>query len=526
MIKLAESSYRWAIKHLLKENDTDLFPRPFEITIIQEMEDELIKELADLDLTNYQWNAARRFLIPKDNLSYRNATQLHPIDSIVLAAILYEYGNLIENNRLPDNIVFSYRFKPLSDGTMYANKTAWNNFWEACRDKISTLDEEEGKYELDSCYEYVVTCDISDFYNQIYLHTIENQLRDCGFPNQVQKRIAELIKVLNLSTSRGIPIGPHSSHILAEMSLIPVDNNLSLRGIPFLRYVDDMVFFCKNEKEARIRILQIADILDKEQRLALQRQKTREFKVREFFKYTRKMLGDEPVYEAENEIVEIIRKYTGGNAYTKIVLSAIDNKDLRRISKGKVVDLLQEYLDAENFEKLRWLYRRLSQIGIPHAVEFSIENFQNLIPALNDICLYINSCAENFQSDWKNIGGKILELLDDEIVNNNPFYQISLLNLFVYNNRLNHIGILIDKFKSANEDVKRKILLSSINYKNAAWINQLKEDQVRFSEWTRRAYIIATKSLPPEQKKFLHGNIRETLNQNQILERLLLQWAK
>ncbi|HUC81915.1 MAG TPA: RNA-directed DNA polymerase [Flavisolibacter sp.] len=524
-MQLQEASYRWSIKHLLKESDTDLFPRPPELTVIKESEEELIKELVAIDIRSYQWNAARRFLVPKDNVSYRNATQLHQIDSIVLGALLYEFGQLIEGKRLPEDIVFSYRFKPLSDGTMYANQSAWENYWIACRNKVASQDDDEN-YFVDGSFGYVVTCDISDFYNQIYLHTIENQLVACGIPNQIQKRITELIKGLNMSTSRGIPIGPHACHLLAELSLIPVDQNLSFQGITFLRYVDDFAFFCKDEKEARKRILQLAEILDKEQRLTLQRQKTRIFTAEEFLQFASRQLLDDPYYEAEHEIIDTIREYTGGNAYTKIKMSEIDNEDLAILSEDNVVKLLNEYLDAQNYEKLRWIYRRLSQVGIPHAIDFSIDNFQKLIPALNDMCLYINSCAENYQSDWKEIGGYIIMLLEDEIVKSNPFYQISLLNLFAYNKALNHIDQLIEIFRNGDEDIKRKVLLASIHYPNAPWINQLKEEQKRFSEWTLRAYLIATKSLPTDQKKFLHGNIRETLGKNQILEALILKWAK
>jgi len=525
--KLNIDSYKWSIKHLIKESDTDLFPRPYELTIIQELEQQLLEELENIDVASYRWHEARRFLVPKDNLSYRNATQLHPIDSIVLGAILYEYGSLIESKRQNEDVVFSYRFKPSNDGSMYSNKTAWNDFWQACQRKVSYFDEDDGELVLDDEYEYVVMCDISDFYNQIYLHTIENQLIECGFPNAIQKRISELLKLLNKNNSRGIPIGPHSSHLIAEMSLIPIDNTLNLHEIDYLRYVDDIVFFCRSEKEARKRVLQIAEILDKDQRLTLQRQKTKKMRAGKFFEHTREMLIDEPIYQTENKILDIIKQYTGGNSYTRVSLSIIKDEHLKILNASNIVKLLEDYLTDENFEKLRWIYRRLSQIGIPHAVDFSIENFQRLIPALNDICLYINSCAENYSSDWKSVGGEILDLLEDELVEDNPFYQISLLNLFIHNKELNHFGYLAKIFKNGNEDVKRKILLASINYKSSySWINQLKEETGRFSEWTLRAYLIATKSMPSDHKKFLHGSIRESLSKTDIMENLILKWAK
>ncbi len=533
-MKLNEVSYKWAIDHLFKESDTDLFPRPFELTIINDLKTELIKELVEIDLTNYAWHVARRFLIPKDDIAYRNATQLHPIDSIVLAAIIYQFGHLIEQKRASSDIVFSYRFAPLRNGSLYSNKNAWNKFWKDCQEEISVArrvqedddDEPYMDYSLKSHYPFVVTCDISDFYNQIYLHTIENQLISCGIPNAVKNSLKSLLLNLNENSSRGIPIGPHSSHILAEMSLIPIDESLILQGIPFKRYVDDIVFFCKNEKEARIRVQQLAEILDKEQRMVLQRQKTKIYSDEEFLELTHKMLIEQPVYESEIEIIEIIRSYTGSDPYLKINLDTIDEDDLKKLSEENIVRLLNDYIKKKNYEKLRWLYRRLSQIGIPHAIDYSIENFEDIIPALNDVCLYINSCASNYTSDWKVIGEQILEMLEDEIIKANPFYQISLLNLFVYNKNLNHVNGLIKLFKNSNEDIRRKILLASIHYNSAGWIYQLKEEQARFSDWTKRAYIIATKSLPADQKRFLHNSIKQKLNKSDILERLILQWAK
>lgn len=36
-MKLQKESIEWAINHLFKENDTDLFPRPIELDIIQDI---------------------------------------------------------------------------------------------------------------------------------------------------------------------------------------------------------------------------------------------------------------------------------------------------------------------------------------------------------------------------------------------------------------------------------------------------------------------------------------------------------
>ncbi|WP_242928596.1 RNA-directed DNA polymerase [Pontibacter vulgaris] len=516
-MKLQEKSIQWAINHLFKESDNDLFPRPYELGIIKELEQDVVNLCKEIEIGNYRWKAARRFLIPKDNLSFRNATQLDLIDSIIFGGIIYEYGQLIEDKRrsTTENTVFSYRFKPLDDGTLYSNKNAWEKFWTSARDEAVD-------------YSHIVICDISDFYNQIYLHTIENQLGECGFPNQVIKSLKELIISITQRSSKGIPIGPHCSHLLAEMSLIPFDDNLSLRGIPFKRYVDDIILFCSSEKEARIALNQVAEILDKEQRLTLQRQKTKILASLEFVSLCKSNLLEEASNPAEEAIVDIIKSYSGGNAYTRIKLSEVSNSDLRTLSEHNIVDLLESYLEGSspNYEKIRWIYRRLSQIGLPHAIDFSIENFDKLIPALNDVCLYINSCAENYTSDWKVVGEQIFEMLEDDIIESNEFYKISLYNLFVYNKNLNHIASLLGVFNRVSENLKRKILFASMNYNSASWLRGLKEQYNRFDTWTKRAYLIAASMLPKEEREYFYKGLKVNLQKDDVLEEIIIKWSK
>lgn len=516
-MKLPEEAYRWAINHLFKESDTDLFPRPYELKIVHERADKIINKCKEIDIGSYKWKASRRFVVPKDNISYRVATQLDIMDSIMLGAIIYHYGNLIESNRIPeaDDTVFSYRFKPKPDGTLYSNQNAWNRFWESCK--------ETSKY-----YKYVVMCDISDFYNQIYHHTVENQLIACGFPNEILSSIVRLISDITQKNSRGIPVGPHAFHIIAEAALTPVDESLHVKGVPFKRYVDDFVLFCKTEKEARIRINQMAEILDKQQRLVMQNQKTHIYTKQEFADKCKQMLVEEPKLQIENELIQIINSYTSGDAYAKINISEIKDEDLRRMRQQDIIDLLNSHLKGEspNYEKIRWLYRRLAQIGLPTAIEYSVENFDALVPALNDVCLYINSCAQNYTSDWKKIGDYLIEILEDEIIESNDFYKISLLNLFVYNPKLNHFSTLIKMYKTSSPSVKREILLASMNYKSASWIRELKEQFNSFDSWQKRSYLVAAKNLPPEERTFFFKTVNEGMDDSNIIEKEIISWSK
>lgn len=93
-MKLSEASLEWALTHLQRENDTDLFPEPIEIEIVNQQRAEIVKLLKDVDLGAYSWHPSRRFMVPKGELSYRMITQLDPLDSIMLSAIIYSgYGS-------------------------------------------------------------------------------------------------------------------------------------------------------------------------------------------------------------------------------------------------------------------------------------------------------------------------------------------------------------------------------------------------------------------------------------------------
>src|SRR5688572_9102188 len=100
-----------------KHGDTDLFPKPVEMKVLGANLVAVVKEIAGLDLSKHQPVAPRRFIVPKDDLSYRAATQLDPLDSVILTALIKQCGAGIEARRIPsaNKIVFSYRFGPTAD---------------------------------------------------------------------------------------------------------------------------------------------------------------------------------------------------------------------------------------------------------------------------------------------------------------------------------------------------------------------------------------------------------------------------
>ena len=208
IVSIEPDSIRWAVNFVARHGEGDLFPKVLEIQAVQDYCDKFISRIICRQLTDILPGPSRRFIVPKDETSYRQATQLDPQDAIILSAIVYQYGQGIEDRRLPPTQVFSYRFRPTAREGLYSTRDAWNKFWTAASSKSSLCAR-------------ILYCDIADFYNQIYHHAVENQLIESGFSNQSKKWIINLLKSTTAGVSRGVPIGPHGIHLIAEASLIP-----------------------------------------------------------------------------------------------------------------------------------------------------------------------------------------------------------------------------------------------------------------------------------------------------------------
>jgi retron-type reverse transcriptase len=508
---LQAASIEWATDFVVGHSDGDLFPKVAEVAAIAANKSEFASLVAGIDLTNFAPGSCRRFIVPKDEISYRQATQLDPQDSILSAALIYEFGAGIEARRLPPSRVFSYRYKPtLSDG-LYSSKTAWNDFWRAAAQQALGF----GK---------ILYCDISDFYNQIYHHTVENELIASGLPNQAIKWLISLLESTTAGVSRGVPVGPHAIHLIAEATLVPIDNSLESAGIKFLRYADDIVVLCKDERDAKASLSTVATVLDKQQRLTLQRHKTKFYSPMDFVKLCSIMIEDRPINADETSLLALIKKYSGGDPYKSISFAQIAARDWESISSASIKRIVLEYIQSTpvDYIRLRWFYRRLAQIGHPGAIEVSLDNLDKLGPCFANICFYLASVQSVPSSDWKKIGGRLLELLNTPEVEASEYFRLLVLSIFTRNSDINHFARLHSLFQRADAFVRREIILAAHTHKSLDWVRQLKEDYPSMDPWQQRAMLYAVSGLAKDEKKFFIN--RQAIHRP--FDKALAKWSK
>jgi hypothetical protein len=194
---------------------------------------------------------------------FRQGTQIDPIWNAYLLALVVEAAPAIESKRVDRQHVFSYRYSPdAASGALFDRSVGWVQFQEQVRKKIVD-------------YQFVLKCDISDFYPRIYHHRLENSLIGVVGKPEISNRIMKLLGAISEGPSYGLPVGGPAARLLSELLLNRTDRLLLSERIEFCRFVDDYVIFAKTREEAHSSLLKLTQILLKNEGLTLQKNKTR-----------------------------------------------------------------------------------------------------------------------------------------------------------------------------------------------------------------------------------------------------------
>lgn len=237
-----EKAIMLAIDNVKKEGLTDIFPTPFEVDLLKNNDDfknEVFKQIKSRlmpnELGKLKIHPLGHVLFPKkEAYDFRKAALLQPLDTIIYLAIILQFADEIEKNRIPKSkkIVFSYRFKP-KDGYLFDARYNYTSF-----------NHEVSKQIKKKHTKVLVKCDISNFYDRLNLHRLESTL--LSLPN-INSRLINLTNNLLLfwanRDSYGLPTGGNASRILAESALISLDDYLLSHKVKFCRFVDDYRFF-------------------------------------------------------------------------------------------------------------------------------------------------------------------------------------------------------------------------------------------------------------------------------------------
>ncbi len=520
MLRVKETSLDWALKHALNLGDTDVFPIPFEYRALESDWSAIKKYLRDVDVLQWQVRPLRTLLAPKGKFGFRIITQLDPLDFLLYAAAIREIGSDLEKRRVPisDHVVFSYRFKPSTDGHLFDSTVGYGGFQERTRFILR---------DSKACA-FVAVTDIADFYLRIYHHRLKGALEAATPHSSHVGAIMSLLSGWNATESYGIPVGNAPSRLLAEITISDVDEALLGSNIKFVRYNDDYRIFASTYSEAYRYLAFLADFLYRNHGLTLQPQKTVVLSANDFKeRFLPSSPEDRELAALEEKFDELITKLNLEDRYTPIDYDDLDEEEKELIDSLNLVELFQEHVSEDNdidVPLVRFILRRLTQLGDGAILDDLLNNLDVLHPLFPEIIAYVRADKNLSNKDRAKIGKRILDLAERSIVSELDYHRMWALYLFAESTEWNNADRFPSLLAAARDQLsRRKLILAMGRARQRYWFQGQWRKLFEEAPWPRRAMLAGFSCLSPDPRKHQFKAIESRLDP---LEKAVMRWAK
>lgn len=499
---LTDESLDFARRHLTSYYDTDFFPKPYEFSAIWHKWDELKglprKELlALIPPITIPWK--------KSKGGFRIVHQLDPLDAIVYTAATYSVAEDIEKSRKiqSESIACSYRIK-LDGNGFFKSGSGFEVYRARCE-------------ELAERYDYVLTTDISDFYNKIYLHRLENAISTATGSSK-GKSFEKFLMALNTNNSQGIPVGPAASILMSEATLIDVDDFIAHRSFSHVRYVDDIRIFANTEHELDILLQELTLYLHQTHRLGLVADKTKIIESQAF-------LQQELNNQYQLEKLEILETIETSNPYTFDETGKNDNQQDEANSAEEIgAKLLDALIRIQKYDYLdlalaRAILRRARAGKVFDIAKFLLNNLRYFRAVVNDVVLYLEAVTND-----ENI--PILIPLLIEVALSGDFEDKAINEWFSWyiSNHRKLLEVKELRFVFSNSSRLSYAARAAVNFKNLSWVRERKESLLNRTNWDRRAIIYASQLMSDDEKRKWLEPLKKKFNVS-LLDKWMIDWV-
>ncbi|EOX3402734.1 RNA-directed DNA polymerase [Vibrio cholerae] len=505
-----ESAFALSIKNIIKFGDTDIFPFPYETRMFSDIFENLLKSLYEThdDFQN------RLNECPPVNIStcstvgyngYRWATQIDPYWNVYFLGLVLAISNKIEKSRVGENHVYSYRYSPdFNTGSLFNKDVNWRKF------QTDSLELAKS----DSSINYILTCDIADFYTRIYHHRLENALDRIDPQKEISSKIKKLIQTFSGTNSYGLPIGGPAARILAELALDSLDHILLINGINFKRYVDDFIIFCETKEDAHSVLTLISRKLMENEGLTLQKHKTNILSKDEFTSLTQSKLFGLDEDEGSPMKAKFMSLPIRFDPYSQNAAEQYEEikETLRDFDLlGMLSNELQKSKINQPFSKqiIRAFTSADDQV-LSNAFNVIFNSINELYPIFNTIIQVATTNWPRFNTQTKDlIRKKLIELIrTDSFILKTELNLSYVVKLFSKENNVEGQTILTEIYRSNSDSILINLVVTQAmaKWNTHYWLSDLKRNFPTMTPWQRRLFIVSSYLLGDEGKHWLEHN--------------------
>lgn len=496
MSNLTNDDLDWALRYTTRRGDTDIFPLPNEYAFISKDWKRVREQIVSDWESDWTSRPLRSCLVPNGPSGFRIASQLDPIDHLLVTATVKHFASELEAVRIPavDEYVFSYRLNPTED-VLFDPTSNFSSF-------VSTSE----RLSKSGDYSHVVVADIADFYSRILHHPIEQQLAAALPDAELAKKIYFLIRGWSQgSYTVGIPVGSDFSRIIAELILNDVDQLLRTNGIRFVRFVDDYRLFAESEAEARKHLIFLAQSLHDLHRLNLSKAKTKILETDKFESTYIETYIDKELRQLDDAWVDILDAIGIGDPYQQIELDDLDEETKKQVEEMNILGLLvdQLLLDDSDPGMIRWTIRRLQQLNIDAVAE--LELFQGAwYEHMSTIGTYLVNIVRTNPSLAESVAKSALEAIKLDELTLLDFHRAWILRILeecatpglaksVITSTVEWSGLFTEPAKYST------LTACAADY----WIRGKVIDLPHLGPWPKRGLMMSTSILQADEKRHL-----------------------
>ncbi|WP_341909363.1 RNA-directed DNA polymerase [Polaromonas sp. YR568] len=498
MAILSEPALDFAKEHIERFYDSDFFPKPAEFEALWHQWDEVKKELMSKNVSKLWVTPPRAMTIGKPKGGFRVVHQLEPLDAVIYTALAYEAAPSIENARIDasEKVACSYRFN-VANGSFFSEGSGW-------------ADYESRTEELLAEFSHVLVTDITDFYNQIYLHRLNNAIESSNpalKPFAVE--IENFLLTLNSKSSQGVPVGPAASIVMAEAVLIDVDNFLRAQGVAHTRYVDDIRLFANSPRELLKVLEKLTLYLYENHRLTVSSEKTELLDSKAFTeKHFHNHYADEKA-----DLIESLEEF---NPYSDdFDEDEFDDPD------DELIEAIQKVIKYDHLDLglARSVIRTARRNSIDVIAEHLLEHFDFFAPVVNDVVLYLHEVTDAAMP------AKLRPHL--EAIVESPALDAQLVRYWVESYIAQYKEYMASPILRgliySGTNIENQAI-AAITTRNVAWVRHHKASIYNLGGWGRRAVLNASRVLPSDER--VHWLKLFSANTPLLLDRWVAKWVQ
>lgn len=509
MATISTDTLLWSIEHLLSHGDTDIFPYPLEFEFLSARKDEVAALLSKQELGNYRPMSALESLVPKSRYNFRVAHQLYPIDCVLLIGSVQLIGAELENARLPQSDgPFSYRYQPSADYNLFADNCRFGDWLKSQYIRLLLSQH---------IFSHIVELDISEFYQRIYHHRLENTLLEATENKPVARFLKQFISDVRARQSFGIPVGGNASRMLAEILLNDTDRALKAEGYEFTRYVDDFRIYLRSDQDPYAAIAFLSEHLMTNEGLFLASAKTRVQTLAEYLTKLNTSSGED-TNQADVAAEQRLLQEIYDSEDSEEAVHALLSKDL--------IGDLESELEKEfwDIQRIRVLLRCMKLTKNDDAGDFIKTHMRELLPFVKDVVLLMEELVKDGSTHFADLADEIVVLILDPAAQRLSATRAWLFQLFIRGVvpiTLNQARPLFDLMGAM--DVRSVLVLRGM-LRDVNFFRQRKTKIDELNPWTQPAFIYGAQCLPNDEYKTWLGTLKSRLSFP--LADLFCKWAE